>query len=184
MQEAAMARSKPKRAPHARAAPTPAAPPGVALVLRDPDAKGVVALTAEGLALVESTSREGGSQGLIASRLGIALSTLKQVMERTEAARVAYEKGRAELEHELTVLLLAAARKGAVVPLLYATKALFGWSDQPSVAPTQVGIQITLPDSLSPDAWAERQRARAVALSGPSDAAPIDVESKEVTNDK
>ena len=178
-----MPRRKPKAAPQRAAAPARAPGPGTALIERGA-AKGAVALTAEGLALVESVARDGGSQALVASRLGVALSTFKKVMERDESVRLAYERGHAELEHEVATLLLDAARKGAIVPAIYFSKARLGWRENDVVAPTQNGIQIVLSDSLTPDQWAERQRARAAALSAPSDAAPIDVEVKEITDVK
>jgi hypothetical protein len=69
-----MSRKSPKNAPAGAAARTRPSAPGTALVLRAPDAKGAVTLTAEGFALVEAVARNGGSQALCASRLGMALS--------------------------------------------------------------------------------------------------------------
>ena len=170
---------KPKMvAPQRAAAPTRAPASGTtALVLRD-GPKSEVALTAAGLALVEAVARDGGSQGLIASRLGVALSTLKKAMERDESIRLAYERGRFELEHEVASFLLKAMRSGNVVAAIYYSKAQLAWRENDPVPTQQTGIVITLPAAMSHEQW-EAHRAQQRSL-----AAPIDVEVKEIPNDK
>ena len=182
-----MPRRKPKAAPQRAAAPTRAPAPGTALVERAPDAKGVVTVTAAGLALIESTAREGGSQALIAGRLGIALSTLKQVMSRCEDVRVAFERGKAEDEYVLTSALRASAAAGYAPAAMFLLKTQHGYREKDDAPTASANIQIVqLPAPMSVEQYAQSlaQRDAAAALPAPTHAQVIDVESTTITTEK
>jgi hypothetical protein len=92
--------------------------------------------------------------------------------------RLAYERGRAEMEHSLVDGLRKSAAKGYAPAAMFLLKTQFGYRENDPVIPQQQNaIIITLPDSLSPEQWQERQRQRA-ALAAPI----IDVEHKVITN--
>jgi hypothetical protein len=125
-----------------------------------------VEITAAGLAVVEATARAGGSQALCASSLGIALSTFKRVINESDgnnAVRLAFEKGKAELEFEVATLLLKQGRKGNTIALIFYSKSQLGWTDAPQVN-TQVGVQIVLPDSMDRESFAKRVEARMITV--------------------
>jgi hypothetical protein len=143
--------------------------PGPPYVERSGEASNApTVLTEAGYQVVELVAREGGKQRLIASKLGLTFSAFKRLLDRDEQCRLRYEAGVAELEHEVGALLLKSARAGAVVPAIYFSKAVLGWRENDVVVPPgQVGIQIVLPDSLTPEQWALRQQQRAAALALP-----------------
>jgi hypothetical protein len=117
-----------------------------------------VEVTPAGLSLVEATARAGGSQALCAAKLAISLSTFKRIINEDDgnnAVRLAFEKGKAELEFEVATLLLRQGRKGNTIALIFYSKSQLGWSDQPQVN-NQTAIQIVLPDSLDRAAFAQR----------------------------
>jgi hypothetical protein len=120
-----------------------------------------VQITPAGLALVEATAREGGAQSACAARLGIALSTFKKLMTDSEEIRLSFERGKSELEFEVSTILLGHARKGNVVAALFYAKCQFGWNENAAPS-TQVGVVINLPDSLDRDSFAKRIEARVV----------------------
>jgi hypothetical protein len=153
------------RKPKAPATPTlPAGP----FIERVPGAQGEprVEITAAGLSLVEATARAGGSQALCASKLSIGLSTFKRIINEDDgnnATRLAFEKGKAELEFEVATLLLKQGRKGNTIALIFYSKAQLGWTDAPQVG-TQVGVQIVLPDSMSRENFAQRVAERSTMI--------------------
>ena len=122
-------------------------------------------VTPAGLKLVESIARQGGSQPLCASSLGISLTTFKRIIGEDDGnnpTRLAFEKGRAELEFEVATLLLEHGRAGNVIALIFYSKAQLNWTDTPQVG-TQVGVQIVLPDSMDREAFAKRVEVRTIA---------------------
>jgi hypothetical protein len=133
-----------------------------------------VEVTSSGLSLVEATARQGGSQALCASSLGIALNTFKRIIgedDGNNAVRLAFEKGKAELEFEVSTLLLEHGRAGNTIALIFYSKAQLGWTDAPQVS-TQVGVQIVLPDSMDRDAFAKRVAERTMITIAPKEEVP------------
>ena len=111
-----------------------------------------VVVLPSGLALIEALAGDGAPQSKLAADLGIGLTKFKALLADDDGespVRMAWEAGRASLEHEVSHLLLTAARKGNVIAAIYYSKAQLGWTEQPQVN-AQVGVQIVLPDS-SPD---------------------------------
>jgi hypothetical protein len=122
-------------------------------------------VTPAGLKLVESIARQGGSQPLCASSLGISLTTFKRIINEDDGnnpTRISFEKGKSELEFEVSTLLLDAGRAGNVIALIFYSKAQLNWTDAPQVG-TQVGVQIVLPDSMDREAFAKRVEVRTIA---------------------
>ena len=166
-----MARSKPKRAPHARAAPTPRQRE---LVVREPE----IALTPEGLRAVERMAAAGCGQRAIATRLGIGERTLKRLIEKQDAVRDAWTAGLGAEEAHLVGNLRQLADRGNIVANLFLLKTRHGYRENDVVPTHQSNIVLTLPLAMSHEQW-EAHRAQQRSL-----AAPIDVEVKEIPNDK
>jgi hypothetical protein len=122
-------------------------------ITRADDKVGTISVSDAGLAFIRARASEGASQTLIACELGIGSTTLKSTMKRDEKVRVAWEHGRAELEQEFVSLLIASARKGNFVPILFGLKALFGVVEGAAPPATAPNITIVLPDSYSPEAY-------------------------------
>jgi len=122
-------------------------------------------ITPAGLKLVEACARQGGSQALCASSLGMSLHTFKRIIGEDDGnnpTRLSFEKGKSELEFEVSTLLLQHGRAGNVIALIFYSKAQLGWSDAPQIS-TQVGVQIILPDSESRENFAKRIEVRTIA---------------------
>jgi hypothetical protein len=160
--------TKPKPKPKAKAKLALPAVVGPLIVTVPNSGNGTVnrtEVTPAGLALVESIARQGGSQPLCASSLGISLSSFKRIIGECDGnneTRLAFERGRAELEFEVATLLLEHGRAGNVIALIFYSKAQLAWTDAPQVG-TQVGVQIVLPDSMSRDDFAKRVEVRTIA---------------------
>lgn len=99
---------------------------------------------------MESLAASGHALADIARHLGISKSSLSEMRKRDEQVAAALERGRARLETELTGLLLAKARKGDTVSLLFALKCLCGWRETgPADTGPKVNVQINLPAAMS-----------------------------------
>ena len=152
--------SKPKPKQAAIALPAVVGP----LVTRDSSRHGEPRfdITPAGLKIVEACARQGGSQSLCASSLGMSLNTFKRIIgeeDGNNSTRLAFEKGKSELEFEVSTLLLEHGRAGNVIALIFYSKAQLGWTDAPQVN-TQVGVQIVLPDSMDRESFAKRVAER------------------------
>ena len=185
-----MSGKKRTRPPQRGAAPKPA--PSSALVLREPRAgdgagEPQITVTAEGLALIERLSANGGSRNIVAAGLGVGRATFHRLLDRDENVKMAYEAGRARDEQFHVSVLRKAASKGVVIASIFALKAKHGWTEQQQPT-TQNNIQIvSLPAPMTPEQYAVHlaQRDAAASLPAPTDAQVIDVEStivKETTN--
>jgi hypothetical protein len=125
--------------------------PAVPVVLRDASK---VTITAAGLTYIRSRASEAATQGLIAAELGIPHKTLKALVQSNEDVKLAWEHGKAEFENELVQTLLAAARKGAIVPALFLLKTRHGYVEGAQPADTnKTNIVINLPDAMQPDQY-------------------------------
>jgi hypothetical protein len=134
------------------APPTPkplVLPPGPYL-----DASDVV--TPSGYRLVEVMGANGASQASIAARLGVTHLRFKKLVAKQDGEnelRYAYERGRGALEFEFASLLIAECRKGNVLALIYSSKALLNWSDQPAQVQTNNGLTIVLPAAMDRESY-------------------------------
>lgn len=121
------------------------------LVTRDNRAPGKpYRLTQQGREELTKLARAGLETATIAASLGIADTTLRDMMKRDPSVEQAYAEGRAGLSDELTHILLAQARAGQVVAAIFLAKARCGWreGDPPESRPN---VTINLPAAASPE---------------------------------
>jgi hypothetical protein len=114
-------------------------------------AGGAKVVTASGLDLVEQLARNGLPQNLIARELGLTPPTWRALKRRQPEVLEAFQLGREGEEKELVDILLAKARRGELVPLLFALKSRHGYRDQgglPEAPTTNIAI-LQLPAPLS-----------------------------------
>ncbi len=149
-----------KHKPAATSAPDNEAAAYIASVVTVPanavvraEGRGDVTISDEGLKFIRHRASQGASQALIACELGVGSTTFKKAMARDEKIRVAWEHGRAELEQEFVSMLIASARKGNYVPILFGLKALFGLTEGAAPPASVANVQIVLPDAYSPEAY-------------------------------
>jgi hypothetical protein len=158
-----MKKPKPTPAPDGEAASYAASivtPPANAITRAE--GRGDVTISDDGLKFIRHRASEGASQTLIACELQLSATTFKAAMKRDEKIRIAWEHGREELQQEFVSLLIASARKGNYVPILFGLKALFGFVEgQQPVTDNRVAVQIVLPDAMTPEAF-ERMSIRKV----------------------
>jgi len=185
--------AKPPRMPkHQRETPPSApAPNAVALdralasklalvsKIRQPGAdKALLTITAAGRNVICLMAAAGNDQATIAARLGISLSTLRDIVRRDDAVEAAFAAGKGMLADELTHLLLSQARAGNTVAAIYLSKARLGWRDgghDSSDAP-RANITINLPSALEPEAYLKT--IAAVGRFGPPQTTIIDQSPK------
>lgn len=101
-----------------------------------------------GLKAVTIAAAAGWPQMKIANAMGMTFSVMKRHLSADDPTlRLAWEKGRGDLEFEISSALFEAAKDGQVIAQLFALKNM-GWSDQPAVQ-TNNGITLILPGTLS-----------------------------------
>lgn len=130
--------------------------PTVALIERIQGSHGgkpTAVITPAGLVVIRDMARDGASQNLIAARLGLNRSTFREVFNRQDEARVAWEHGAAEEEMALVASLRAAAAKGNIVASLFLLKTRHGYVEGAPQAETKQNITIVLPDAYSPESY-------------------------------
>lgn len=117
--------------------------------------KNVKRVGRKGLAVVEEMAREGATNTAIAKALKMYRGTFADILKRQPEVEEALVRGRAEMEGELTDLLLTAARKGNVVAAIYLTKARCAWreGDAPQ---TNIQINTTAPEVVDVTPVAQR----------------------------
>jgi len=131
-------------------------------------------VTAAGLTVLEALAADGAPQSIGASTLGISISQFKKMLaseddDANAPVMLAWQRGFAALEHEVSRHLLTAMRKGNVIAAIFFSKARLGWTETPPIQ-NQVGVQIVLPDSLSSEDYAKRIAERtAVTISTPEE---------------
>ncbi|MEM6636806.1 MAG: hypothetical protein AAF667_13060 [Pseudomonadota bacterium] len=148
----------------------------IQLAYRDQDQPGEPwMVTDAGRDLVRKDRSNGVAQAVIAGRLGMSSRTFRDVLDRCEATRAAYDEGTGLMETELVSLLMQHARDGDRTSIIFALKALAGKRevgpspDAPATA-NQPSINITIPPALSSaDLRALTDSMRTVS---PDDAAP------------
>ncbi|KAB2969562.1 MAG: hypothetical protein F9K18_01130 [Thermoanaerobaculia bacterium] len=139
-----------------------------------------ITLDAEQLVQVEQLATAGHSEAAIASALGISERSLRNVMQRDERARGAWESGRGALAglllSELVARALDRSDKSSAILLIYATKALLHLRDVGDVPGGggdggHLRIDLRLPKALPIARYAEqlehaRRRLAALAPDG------------------
>jgi hypothetical protein len=93
---------------------------------------------------------QGWPQGKIAATIGMSKATFARLAKEDEGnneLRLAWERGRADLEFELASSLLEQAKSGQTIATLFYLKNM-GWSDTPPVQ-TNNGLTIVLPGAMS-----------------------------------
>jgi hypothetical protein len=137
------------------------------LVVREPRAglggEMVTRVTDAGVILARKLAAAGHSMGSIAEQLGMSRSALGRARERQPELDEAIIAGLAEEETVLLSKLREMAARGNVVPILFLLKTRHGYVEGAAPA-AQVGVQIVLPDSMTPEAYAARVSARATVL--------------------
>lgn len=135
-------------------------------------------VTDAGRDLIRKDRSNGVAQAVIAGRLGMSSRTFRDVLDRCEATRAAYDEGTGLMETELVSLLMQHARDGDRTSIIFALKALAGKREVgPSPdAPAQTNqpsINITIPPALSAaDLQAMTAQMKDVSPTDPSVAAP------------
>jgi hypothetical protein len=140
-------KAKPPTPPVALAARNDLVLPTGPFVLRD---AGAFEITPAGLELTRMVAASGGSQRLIASKLEISFTALKNMMARDERIRLEYEAGLAAEEAILVRGLRAAAAAGQYIPALFLLKTRHGYIEGAPPPTTVPNVTIVLPDSRSP----------------------------------
>lgn len=135
----------------------------------------VTAITDAGLEQVERDAKNGLANATIAKRLGLDRHTFVELCRRDDRLNEALERGRGGLADEVTDLLLAKARKGDVVAMIFLAKAKCGWRDQGPETATpaitnniQIGVLMTTPERQQriEQLLAERSRLLAAGNDG------------------
>jgi hypothetical protein len=156
-----VAKPKPKQAPTPNQAALAAVlESGVPLLTREDTAvHGAqrVDLTTAGRTVVRLLSAEGNDQATIAHRLGVGLTTFKEIVKRDEDLQEAIAVGKAALSDELAHLLLRGAREGNIVAAIYLSKARCGWREN-DVPEQRPNIVIQLPPAMTEQQYMESLR--------------------------
>lgn len=111
---------------------------------------------------VTAMAREGNSLDTIAGECGMTRREFLRRRQEHAELEHAFQQGRAGLEDELVGLLLAKARKGQAVPILFALKSMFGYREgepRRGEAAAQVAVQINLPAPLTPEQYRAQRDA-------------------------
>lgn len=122
-----------------------------------------ITLTDAQLFTVAALAAKGAVHPQIASFLGFSERSFRNVLERDERARTAYDQGRAQLYTTLVGELVARAldpkAPQSTIALIFACKCLLGFRDQgePPAAPdtARLKIELTLPRALPLDKYSE-----------------------------
>lgn len=86
-------------------------------------------LTKRDLPLITELASIGLPQARMAKHFNMSPATFKLRLKEDQAARKAWEKGRAAMEKELGNLLMAAARKGDKAILCFMAKCVLGYRE-------------------------------------------------------
>jgi hypothetical protein len=129
-----------------------------------------VDLTTAGRTVVRLLSAEGNDQATIAHRLGVGLSTFKEIIKRDDALAEAIAVGKAALSDELAHLLLRGAREGNIVAAIYLSKARCGWRENDAPEAAKPNIVIQLPGAMNEQQYMDSLRVidQPPQLKGPS----------------
>ena len=103
--------------------------------------------------VIRKMAGSGRTLTAIAAALGLTRRSFKTIRDKDPKAEKALEVGVADLDAEVTDIILAQARKGSIVAAIFYAKARLGWVEG-SAAPMGVNIDkaqinITIPPAMS-----------------------------------
>lgn len=111
-------------------------------------------MTPEGREQVRVWRSNGVNQADIARQLGIGPRSFRDLLDRDEDLKDAYEAGSGQAESELVGILMRQAREGNTTAAIFLLKGAHGFREATPVAPkndTAPTVNITIPPSLSAD---------------------------------
>ena len=157
------------------------------VVAPPPEGSGLVTtLRPAAYGLIRRMAGNGRTLAAIAAALGLTPRTFRGIRDKDQEVEAALEVGVADLDLEVTDMLLTAARKGSITAMIFFAKARLGWVEgQPApmgVNVKNMQVNITIPPAMSAEeaqALIEKSGVAAKlhpALPGPSAAPIIDVE--------
>jgi hypothetical protein len=114
---------------------------------------GQVVATEAHVELIEELARAGHPLASIARALRIDRSCLRDLRRRQPEVDEAIARGRGALEIEVVNLLLAQGREGNTTALIWLSKNILGWRDNPVVEGTNVAVQIIVPGAESMETY-------------------------------
>ncbi len=137
---------------------------------------GPVTITEAGLTLVRKLAADGVAISTIAKALRVNPSTFRKMRKEDEALADAVETGRAKMETELVGILMAAARKGQIVPALFLLKTMRGFVEgKPPEGAGGPLVNITIPAAMTPAEF-----AKVIDIEPAPDPGPVPDQSQKV----
>lgn len=110
------------------------------------------AVNPEAHPLVRRLRSNGCSQATIAAAIGVPPSTFRDLLDRDDDLKAAYEEGHGAMHDELVSLLMEQARSGNVASAIFLLKGSHGYREATPVQPTDkaptVNIQIPAPMTI------------------------------------
>ena len=105
----------------------------------------------EAHSLVRRLRSNGCSQATIAAAIGIPPSTFRDLLDRDDDLKAAYEEGHGAMHDELVSLLMEQARSGNVASAIFLLKGSHGYRETTPVQPADKApaISITIPPAMS-----------------------------------
>jgi len=102
--------------------------------------------------LVRRLRSNGCSQATIAAAIGVPPSTFRDLLDRDDDLKAAYEEGHGAMHDELVGLLMEQARSGNVASAIFLLKGSHGYREHTPVQPADKPppVNIVIPPSLSP----------------------------------
>ncbi len=110
-------------------------------------------ITDAGLEAVRMMAASSAGQCLIASRLGVSFRGYKDLMERDERVRLAWEAGFAEEEAALVENLRRDADGGYSAASMFLLKTRHNYSENYQAADSKPNVVIVLPDARTPEEY-------------------------------
>jgi len=106
----------------------------------------------EAHSLVRRLRSNGCSQATIAAAIGVPPSTFRDLLDRDDDLKAAYEEGHGAMHDELVSLLMEQARSGNVASAIFLLKGSHGYRETTPVQPADKAtpVNIVIPPSLSP----------------------------------
>ena len=101
--------------------------------------------------LVRQLRSNGCSHATIAAAIGVPPSTFRDLLDRDDDLKAAYEEGHGAMHDELVGLLMEQARSGNVASAIFLLKGSHGYRETTPVLPADKApaINITIPPAMS-----------------------------------
>ena len=117
--------------------------------------------------LIRRMAGNGRTLSAIAADLGLTPRTFRGIRDKDQELEAALEVGVADLDLEVTDMLLTAARKGSITAMIFFAKARLGWVEgQP--APMGINVKNMQVNITIPPAMSKEEAAAPIAESGVS----------------